>query len=557
MNILGISFGGESGAALFVNNELKYAVNEERLSRIKLDCSYPRLSIDWCLNEAGIEPKNIDLVCFGFSGAEFDGTLFSSINDRMQEYNADEKEIILSRIIIETAIDSGHKKEFELEILKKFKGVSTYFCNHHDSHKYSTYVTSEYESALIITADGRGDYKSLTISLAKSNKIKELYYSHSWESLGYFYGRITHLCGFKPNRHEGKITGLAAYGDPLKALPLMKKMIGLEDGMIRSYPGMRYTPFFSNYSDLLKLEISTFCREDIAAAAQRHIENILQEIIKKYIIKTSVSNICLAGGVFGNVKLNQSIYNMDEVESIFVYPNMGDGGVCAGSVYKYYYEKDNNKKKRIPTLYLGPSINVDKIKARLENDNFSVTKPDDIFKTVSDLLINNKIIGLVQGRCEFGPRSLGNRSIIASCDNKSINSVLNERLGRTEFMPFAPAISCDLAHRSLMDYKPLESSKHMTLTYNVTKDFVKNCPAVVHVDNTARPQIVTESDNNFFYHLLNVWFERSGKLALINTSFNFHEEPIVSGDDDVIKTFKKGAVDYLLFPPYLVEYTQI
>jgi carbamoyltransferase len=554
-NILGITCGGESGVALFHGNKLKFAVNEERFSRIKLDCSYPILSINWVLEESGLNESEIDIICYGFSNIESSlSNTLSGINKRMTQYSLNESEIILERMMTEISVDSLNFNEFHKNTLERFINAKVYCYEHHDSHKYAAFYGSEFAEALVVTSDGRGDLKSLTVSHMGNDFNNELYCAYSWESLGYFYGRITKLCGFIPNRHEGKITGLAAYGDPSKAISIMRKMIEFREGKLRTFPGDMYTPFFSNYSESLTSKLEKFKREDIAAAAQYHLEDIMTSIVKHYINLVNTDKVCLCGGVFSNVKLNQRIKDLDSVDDIFIYPNMSDAGICAGSVYKYIADKNISIERPIKSLYLGPEIDPKILKNMLQNESFDVYEPENIFDSTCDLLADGKIIGLVQGRSEFGPRALGNRSIIASCENPMVNQTINNRLGRTEFMPFAPSISIDHADKCLVDFNNNYSTRHMAVTYEVTSRFAKECPAVVHIDNTARPQIVHKEDNKFFYQLLNYCYERDKKMALVNTSFNLHEDPIISNEDDVVYTFMKGAVDYLLFPPYLCRY---
>lgn len=558
INILGISHVGDSGVSLFVDGELKLAVNEERLSRIKLDGSYPNKAIEWCLKEANLFPQDINLICYGFTNGMKQGKFISDMNQRLKKYleNPEVAEIILQRISTESEIDLRQKKIFIKETNKIFPNVPIYFCHHHETHQACALMSSPFTDALVVTADGRGDYTSITISEAKDGVLgKLLYRNYSWESLGYFYGRITHLCGFVAQRHEGKTMGLAATGDPSKAMSLMKKMIDFDGENIVSFPGKYYRPFFSNYSKELIEEAKKFSKEDLAAAAQKHLETMVTNLISKHARETGLKNICVAGGLFANVKLNQEIKKLPEINNIFVYPNMGDGGLCAGSVYHYFMDSEKKKPNTHGTIYLGPKINNEKIKSILESNGAEI-QTNNINKKVIEILNSKKIIGLVQGRAEFGPRALGNRSILAACDieNKNFSKSLNERLGRTEFMPFAPAIASDLAHLCLKDFNHEFSSRHMTINYDATDAFKKNSPPIVHVDGTVRPQIVYKKDNPFFYSLLMDWFRATGGLCLVNTSFNFHEDPIVSNNENVISYFMRNAVDYLLFPPYLCKF---
>jgi len=555
-NILGIASECFSGATLFQDGELSLAVNEERFTKIKLDESYPINSINWCLKESGLSPKDIDIICYGFSKGIEQGDFIASMIRRLQEYSHDPEALktICERISTEAEVDIKRRKNFIKETSKLFPGVPIYSCSHHEAHQACAYMASPFKESLVITSDGRGDFKSLTVNTANPEGIKEVYCAFSWESLGYFYARITQLCGFKHLRHEGKILGLSAKGDPKIAKPLIDKMIGFKDGKIYSHLGDFYRPFYSNFSQRLKDEVSKFSKEDLAAATQQKIEEIVCELVSHYAHKTGLRNVCLGGGVFSNVKLNQKIKELSEIDNIFIYPNMGDDGLCAGAVYHKLLYEDKVLSSPIKTPYLGPKASNENILEMLKEKGFRIEKPENLYDTVTNLLSKNKAIGLIQGRAEFGPRALGNRTILISPDSESLCDSLNNRLNRNDFMPFAPAIASDFASRCLINYSDSQiSSRHMIMTYNVTSEFKENSPAVVHVDGTVRPQIVFKEDNPFFYNLLIHWYNKTGKLSLINTSYNLHEDPIISLDKHIVDTFESNAVDCLLFPPYLAH----
>ena len=554
MKILGITSGGESGAAVFSEGEIIAAVNEERLSRIKLDCSFPYKSISACLELCSLSSQDIDLICFGFTDVA--GAIaqhLTKLNSRLSEYTEKERRIILERLLHETRIDARHEREFELCVRELFGDKEIYRTQHHDSHKHAAFVGSGFPSALVVTCDGRGDYQSLTISQMEKETRKNtlLYNSYSWESLGYMYGRMTSLCGFTPNRHEGKITGLAAFGQSETFSSKLKRMIDIVNGRVRSFPGPLYTPFFSNYSQELVNLSEGYSREDLASAAQDHLENILVTLVSQFQKQSKASRLCLAGGVFGNVKLNQKLFEIDGIEELYVFPNMGDGGLCVGGIMSYCFE-NNQDCSPLGNLFLGTSIESNELRTKLISGGYEVTAPGNIQQEVCRSLGDGMIIGLVQGRMEFGPRSLGHRSILARATDTDINQKLNQRLMRTEFMPFAPCVSRDLASRCFpgIDEETL-GNRHMTVTYRVSEEFQKNSPAVTHVDGTARPQVVHRSDDPFLYSLLTGMYQEFGDLSLINTSFNLHEEPIVESADDVMRAFRSGAVDLLVFPPYV------
>jgi carbamoyltransferase len=554
--LLGICCGGPGGAALFNGQEFILAVNEERMTGIKLDRSFPHNSLNWILNESGLSSKDISQICYGFSNGIGQGDFVSSLIKRLGEYSSDPKaiKVILERLSVEAEADAKKRKEFMEETAKLFPGTPVYTCFHHQAHQACAYMGSPFKEALVVTSDGRGDFESLTISKAYPEGMERIFSAYSWESLGYFYGRITHMCGFVPERHEGKILGLSAHGNPKKAKKLMDKMVILEDGKIRTFPGEFYRPFFTNYSDALKEEVAKFSREDIAAAAQSSLEAIICSLVSDSVEKTGLKNICLAGGVFSNVRLNQKIRELRGVNDIFVYPNMGDDGLCAGAVYHKLLNEDKTPSSPIKTLYLGPNLSNDRMLKELSSKGYRIETPDNLIDTMVNLLSKEQVLALARGRAEFGPRALGNRSILLTPDSPNLSLSLNNRLGRNDFMPFAPIIASNLAKQALIDYSDSQfSARHMVTTYDVKPEFKRNCPAVVHVDGSVRPQVVFREDNQFLFELLNRWYEKTGKLGLINTSYNMHESPIASLEKDVISTFESNAVDYLVFPPFIAS----
>jgi carbamoyltransferase len=556
MNILGITSSSESGACLFQNGQIKLAVSEERLSRKKFDDAFPAQAINWILQESNLSAGDIDLICYGFSQDFADNTAeqayIESLLSAEPALDAAARAIIEQRINSERQIDKAKRREFFDTIRQLFPDTPIYNCNHHQSHQAAAFAPSPFQKALIVTADGRGDFKSLTISRAdKISGIQELYASPSWRSLGYFYGRITHLCGFTANRHEGKITGLAAYGNPEAAEALIEKIIRLENDLICPAFGELYTPFFSNYSATLTEQAAAYSRSDLAATAQQQLESIVCSLIEKYAAETGLRQICLAGGVFGNVKLNQKVRQLDCVDEVFVYPAMSDGGICAGSVYHYLLSKAESVPG-IDHMYLGPTCELSAATNDFQRHGIqAVAEPQAVEKLIT-LLKKQAIVGLVSGRSEFGPRALGNRSIIASAFDKNITGQMNRMLQRDDFMPFAPGIAEDFAGRCLQNYQTsCLSANFMTLSFQVTEEFALNSPAAIHVDNTVRPQIVTRKSNPFFHDLLIAWHAKTGGLCLLNTSFNIHEEPIVNSTGDIIRALELHAVDLVFSPPNL------
>ena len=325
-------------------------------------------------------------------------------------------------------------------------------------------------------------------------------------------------------------------------------MIEIKEGKIRGNLGKYYKPFFSPYSAELVSIIKKYKREDIAAAAQAHLENILIEYINyNFANKTDVRspvNMMLSGGVFGNVKLNQKIKESKYIKNIYVQPQMGDGGLCLGAAALASHYLDENKIDFLNSMYLGPAVNVPNNIDGYDIEEYSIENKS-IIKFCDDLK-NNKVIGLMQGRMEFGPRALCNRSIIYKTSDKKINDWLNKRMDRTEFMPFAPIIKKENASKCIKNFDYNDASLNfMTSTVDIYGEFKKRCPAVVHIDETARPQLISKKDNNFIWKVLTQWENISGELGLVNTSFNRHEEPIVNTFNEGLSGLDINMIDVL------------
>ncbi len=417
----------------------------------------------------------------------------------------------------------------------------------------SATLFSPFNKSLCVTCDARGDFESLVIwdfDRKRKNCLKKILSIPSNDSLGFFYARITGLLGFKPNRHEGKITGLAAYGDSRKTLSLMKKMISIKKDKLIGNNGDYFKPFFKPYSKKILKEIKKYKKEDIAAGAQKHLEDILKSLVRYNMGKRKY--LCLAGGVFSNVKLNYELKKLKTVKRVFVQPQMGDGGLCLGSAAGFLH-KNGFKINSLKNCKIGFQNNPSEIIKLITKYRLKEIKSNKVDYIINSF-IQGKVLGIIKGKMEFGPRALLNRSIIYKTSDVTCNDWLNKRMKRTEFMPFAPVTTEKLAKKSFLNFDQNDPTmQFMTSTILCKEIFKKKSPAVCHVDNTARPQIIFQKDDNFMYKLIQEWNKKTGELSLINTSFNSHEEPIVRTYEDGLKEFKKGVIDLIMLENRLFE----
>lgn len=551
MLILGIANNDTAGACLIDGGNILAAVHEERFTRIKAHKIWPTRSINFVLSVADKKLEDTDIVAYGWkAGFNEDYSLNLYIERVIYEcmHNFDNINILKKRVADEIINDQEKRAEFDFFISDNRLKSKVRYIDHHDTHAWGAWLCSPFEQSLVVTCDGRGDFISLTIRYIDKGKETVLQRETTIDSLGYFYGRITHLLGFKANRHEGKVTGLSAHGNPNKALPLMKKMIDVKNHRLVANCGEYYVPSYLGYSSTLINEISKYSPQDIAAAAQKHIENILTELLRPYVENYKINNLCLAGGLFGNVRLNQALKENLGIEKLFVLPCMGDEGLPLAAAITAQW-RESGLRGCFNSMDLGPAFTDAEIESLLaEQDDLTVEKPANMQESVIDLLKNNHVMGFFRGRMEFGPRALCNRSIIYHANNKETNFWLNKRLERTEFMPFAPVIAENLAEISLVNWLPVDkTAEFMTITYNCKPVMLSMCPAVVHIDGTARPQIVKVERDPFMYQLLNKWYDLTGQPCLVNTSFNRHEEPIINTPHEALSVLRDGIISAVNF----------
>jgi carbamoyltransferase len=296
--------------------------------------------------------------------------------------------------------------------------------------------------------------------------------------------------------------------------------------------------------------------ENLAYAYQRVLEEVLVEYVQKYVRQTGAKNLCIAGGVVANVRVNQKLYEIPEVEKIFIFPHMSDGGLGWGAaMWAWHRDRKDFQPQAIHDVYWGPSFTDDEVAKELESEGVRFSRPNDLEKTLADLLVEGELIARFHGPMEFGPRALCHRSILYQPTDPSVNTWLNDQLHRTEFMPFAPVT---LEEEAPKLYRNFEGGRHpanfMTMTFDCSPEMARNCPAVVHVDGTARPQTVRPDIDASTHRMLTMYYQRTGLASIINTSFNMHEEPIVCTPADAIRACRDAHFRYLAIGPFLAEF---
>jgi carbamoyltransferase len=602
MKVLGISpMDKDATASIVEDGEILFAAGEERFSRNKQQDGFPLQAIEKALSYTKTRIEDIDMVVYPFMEARdemkmikknleeeqsFLGRferksikkLFAEANQKVPKrtdhihglslpnekiekgflydtfYNLAGSQAAISAKTAQKgsqnwadqAEASFRRWQYELETGLEQIGLQDKLkrMDHHLSHAANSYFASGYEEALCITFDGYGSGLAGSVSEARAGKIRRLHGVSYPNSLGTMYEHVTSSLGFKPTRHEGKIVGLASYGDPDILSEILLSRIEQTPGDFKIFESNNV--YFSRYL------ASHFPKIDVAAAYQRVLEVIATRFVEYWVKKTGIDTVVLSGGVVANVKLNQRIFEIEQVKNIFVYPNMGDGGCGTGGAL--YHSFDGSIRPSISNAYFGPDFSEQEIIDELKNAGLEFERPAHFAKEVAGLIHAGKVVARFDGRMEYGPRALGNRSIMYHAREPEVNQWLNHRLGRTEFMPFAPVTLYEAREQCYHNIKGAEhAAEFMTITFDCTEKMKQDCPAAVHVDGTARPQLIRREVNPGYYDILKEYEKISGIPSLINTSFNMHEEPIVCTPFDAVRAFLMGNLDYLAIGPFLVK----
>jgi len=583
-SVLGISsFYHDSAAAIIVDGEIIAAAQEERFTRKKHDASYPKNAINYVLKEAGLKLNEVDHVVFyekpflkferlletyiGFSPSGFRS--FSMSMPLWLSEKLFQKKMLF---------DALKEQDNNFNDIKKIN-----FSEHHLSHAASAFFSSPYEEAIILTLDGVGEWATTTISLGKNNRINILKEIHFPHSLGLLYSAFTYFLGFKVNSGEYKVMGLAPYGEPKFKDIILDKLIDVkEDG------SFRLNMDYFNYATGLTMTNSKFAKlfnikrrepenelsqihMDMASSIQAATEEIVLKITRFLFKEFKLPNLCMAGGVALNCVVNGKILKEGLFKNIWIQPASGDAGGALGAAQAFYYQELDNKRKILKTdsmngSYLGPQFTDDQVENELKScrANYKKLTPDQIIKDTAKALAEEKAVGWFQGRMEFGPRSLGNRSIIADSRSEKMQKNLNLKVKyRESFRPFAPAVLFEkvsewfeinsespymLLVADVKKSKQLQMTNEQKNLFGIDKLNVKrsSIPSVTHVDYSARIQTVNKETNPMFHKLIEE-FERITKYPiLVNTSFNVRGEPIVCSATDAFNCFMGTDLDVLI-----------
>ena len=573
--VLGINDEHDAGCALIIDGQLIAAYSEERFSRKKMhngaSDGLPFESLKNILADFDIKPADIDYVAYNFPGAFY---LMKQIYKDLWKQKC--KNWWLSGFFAKTFYGVGDyiypvfdvwRKSFKLNKLLKRFGIDkkkVVRVDHHVAHAASAYYTSELQNVLVLTLDAHGSGLSGSVSIGSGPHLLRKAVLSKYNSVGLLYSIITKGLGFRPMRHEGKILGLAAFGNPEVFYEKFKDAIecsglDIDFKLMRKYPSPIY-PHFMSLKYIFGKEFEPWYggqRENLSAALQKRTEEVVHEWTLNAVREFGCRDLAVAGGVFSNVKVNQRLQESPEVNSLHVFPAMTDCGLPVGSALYVYYQKFDPGKNitRFPNTYLGKDFSEKEIINVLDRLGIKYTYHDDIEEEIAKLLYNDKVVARYNSRAEYGPRALGNRSILYSGKDREVNKWLNQKLDRTEFMPFAPSTlheDAPLYYRKVDVSRVRQPASFMTVTFQCTDKMKKDCPAAVHVDNTARPQLIHKEDNPSYYKIISEYKKLSGSSTIVNTSFNAHEEPIVNSPKDAVRCFLITRLDALAISNYLI-----
>jgi carbamoyltransferase len=564
MYLLGIHNSAHDAAAcLFCDYHLLAAVSLERLTRKKGDgvCAeqeLPIAAIDECLDIAGIRRADVDVVCSTRDHWEYQSyalqgrlRLKQKIFRLLGQKRLPRMTYMMQKLGVSNALDIFDAGSFKIRY--GFDKADVYFANHHFAHGIAAYFYSLFDDSLVYTTDACGDNVAYSARVAKQSVFEALFgcdaslhATFPAHSLGNLYGFFTQALGFLMDRHEGKLTGLSAFGDAKAADEIKSHFRVEENGEIsadfQSHDAMR------NFAFDVARRLS---REDAAASVQAVLEQLICDAVEKLLHITGTRSLALAGGVFANVRLNRALIETTSAERIFVFPAMGDEGLPVGACLLHLHERDGaaawqRQRHRLERVYLGRNYNGEFLAASKRYPEVVHDSADGVDRAVG-ALIAGEVVAIYTGRMEYGPRALGNRSILASPVAREINNSINKRLDRSEFMPFAPVVLEEHA-ADVFDLHDGNSyaARFMTITCAVRPQWRERIAAVVHVDGSARPQVIRERDNPLYFRVLSRFHERTGLPVLVNTSFNVHEEPIIDKPDQALRALVDGRVDYIL-----------
>jgi carbamoyltransferase len=562
MYTLGVWDGHDAGACIVENGIIKVAINEERLTRKKLDIKFPDNAILACLKFLQLKPTDIQVVA-GCS-SQFSRVLARTFPYFDREFYNFRRRLVpkprfedLRRALKYRITEIGSNKIFkgitERQLRKKldkigFKDYKLYVVDHHMAHAASATFTSGFNKSLCITLDGVGDGLSGTINIFDNGEIERISSISGRDSLGMLYEQVTTLLGMRELEDEGKTMCIADYSYPVP--DDKNKMLDFfeVDGLNIKSKHATAKRFFE-----LKNMLFNTRREGFAYMAQKTIEKHMTQLFKNAIEETGLKDVCWSGGVASNIKTNMVIRHQSGLKRWFVFPHMGDGGLAVGAALYIDSSLNGSKGYRMDNAYFGLEYSSEEIMNELKkHKELSFEERGDVAEMTGDLLSNDNYLFWFQGRMEYGPRALGNRSIIASASSEEIKNKLNMQVKRREwFQPFCPSLLVEEAEKIFEDYDG-QPDPFMTMGFRAREEMRDRVKSIIHVDRSSRPQMLG-NENKHYRKMIEQVKKNTGDGIILNTSFNLHGDPIVCSPSDAIETMIKTKTKYMVVGNFFIE----
>ncbi len=562
MYVLGVWDGHDAGAALLQDGKIVFAANEERYTKRKLEIKFPFNSIKAALDYAKLKPTDIDTIAFPTT--EFAKTASRLLPYQQEVYYKFRRRKLPLRPKLEwwmhymkyaqtgIGVLPGCDEVSKYVVSKQLRSMGfdkfkLYSVDHHVSHATGTAFTCGWDKALVITMDGLGDGLCGSISVMENGKLERKRIIHAKDSIGIFYEQVTNIVGMRELEDEGKVMAMADYSFPFK----------FEDNKLKDFYTVNGTEIKAKYGavaqyDMLSRLAWTMPREQFAYMAQQLLENVLVQFVQNAVNEYGIGNVALSGGLFANVKANMKIRNLDGVKQWYIFPHMGDGGIALGAAMQVDYTLNGTHAYPFDGAYLGNEFDDTYTEAVLKADKSLAYEADsDKASHAADLIGEDNYVFWYQGRMEYGPRALGDRSILAKASSEDVKDKLNIYVKQREwYQPFAPSMLRTEADKLLDEVKGYD--RFMTMAYKAKEDKRDLLHSVVHVDMTARPQMVGDENPNYRDMLTKV--KKKLKYGVVlNTSFNIHGQPIVMSPEDAIMTMKKTQTRYMFLNGFFVE----